>query len=96
MYMDLTVFKPLIREFILYYYEGMDNPTGGKLHIALDDGNLRDGDLDFCQEQCEKAGDTFGYFLVTLLRHFTQEEREAMYDDNHWGMSDHKRFSAHF
>lgn len=33
---------PLVRAFLERH------PAGGSLHIALDDGNLRDSDLEFC------------------------------------------------
>ncbi len=81
---DMDIFKPLVKEFIRYYYR--DNPTGGNLHIVLDDGNLNEGYIFHCQERCEIEGDTFGYFLATLLRHFTTEELEEMYQTNKWGL----------
>jgi len=76
----------LIKDFIRFYYYDLDNNVGGTLHIALDDGNLEESDLWFCQEACEANGDSFGYFLAALLRTFTVEEREAMYQDKHWGL----------
>lgn len=76
---DFEKFKPFISDLIKFYYEDLENAAGGNLHIALDDGNLSDGNIWFCQERCEKAGDTFGYFLATLLRYFSEEEREQMY-----------------
>jgi hypothetical protein len=33
---------PLVRRYL------EREPTGGSLHIVLDDGNLRDSDLEFC------------------------------------------------
>lgn len=72
-------FKPLLSDLVEFYYEDLGNAAGGNLHIALDDGNLSDGNIWFCQEQCEKNKDTFGYFLATLLRYFSEDEREEMY-----------------
>jgi len=82
---NLDIFKPLIFDLIKYYVKDLDNPTGGSLHIALDDGNLCDDNLFFCQGFAKDAGDTFGYFLATILRHFTEDERESMYEAG-WGM----------
>lgn len=75
-------FKPLIFDFIKFYREDLENPMGGILHIAIDDGNMTDDDIWFCQEEAKKQGDSFGYFLATLLRCFTEEEREEMYENN--------------
>lgn len=77
--MNLEKFKPLVFELIEYYTTQIDNPTGGSLHIVLDDGNLDDGDLFHCQEFAQKHKDDFGYFLATLLRYFTKEERTEMH-----------------
>ena len=83
---DCEVFMPVIKYLIKYYYEKDGNSTGGNLHIALDDGNLEDENLWFCQEKCEENNDWLGNLIATTLRHFTTKEREEMYDDNWWGM----------
>lgn len=69
--------------FIDYYYTVLENPTGGLLHIVLDDGNIEHGNIHYCMEECEKEGDTFGYFLGNLMRYFEEEELQKMYD-NGW------------
>jgi hypothetical protein len=79
-------FKPLIKDLIQYYY--LFNGAGGYCHIALDEGNLEDGSLFFCQGECEKHEDFLGYLIAETLREFTIEEREKMYEDNWWGMRD--------
>lgn len=84
--MDFEILKPFLLDFICYYYTDLNNLTGGNLHAALDDGNLDDGYLWTCQESALNTGDTFGYFLATLLRHFNTNELELMYQNNHWGM----------
>lgn len=86
--MDISIFKPLLKQFIKFYYEDLENGAGGNLHIALDDGNLHDDDIYFCQEEAMKNGDSFGYFLATLMRSFKEEELEKMYFDNHWGIEE--------
>ena len=85
---DFEKFKPLLKDFIKFYYGDLENGAGGNLHIALDDGNLSQSDLWNCQCNAEKAGDTFGYFLATLMRHFSTAELEAMFNDNWWSMRD--------
>lgn len=84
--MDFKKLKPMLNDFIKYYYEDLDNASGGHLHIALDDGNLEPDDLFSCQEFAQEEGDTFGYFLATLMREFETDELEEMYEKDHWGM----------
>ena len=77
-------FKPLIKELIRFYYQ--TNPTGGCCHIALDDGNLDDESLFFCQKQCKKAEDLLGYLIAMTLCNFTESERAEIYKTDWWGM----------
>ena len=77
-------FKPLIKQLIQYYYQW--HSAGGHCHIALDDGNLEDGALFFCQNECEKYEDYLGFLIASTLRYFTVEEREEMYESDWWGM----------
>lgn len=84
-YVEHDVFKPVIKELIQYYYWNLENGTGGYCHIALDDGNLTDQDLWFCQKECEKHNDQIGYLIATILRNFTEDERDEMYEE-YWGM----------
>ncbi len=79
-------FKPLINKFVQYYYNQLDNSAGGNFHIALDDGNLSDSDIWFCQQEAEKNNDSFGIFLGQLLRSFTEDERNELYLKDWWGM----------
>jgi len=83
--MDIIKFKPFLCDFIRYYYEDLENLTGGHLHIATDDGNLTEQDIWYCQDRCKFHNDDFGYFIATLMRHFTEDELEEMYE-NYWGM----------
>lgn len=83
---DLDKFKPLVKDFIKFYYDELGNVTGGYLHIVLDDGNINHETIYWCQTECEKHKDTFGYFLATLLRHFTEDELFDMYEKDWWGM----------
>ena len=81
-------FKPFLKEFIQFYYKELGNISGGYLHIALDDGNLSFSDIEFCIEECLKNNDSFGFFLGNLMLKFTEEELEAMYDDDWFGLQD--------
>lgn len=82
----MHILKPFIKQLIKYHYSFSQNSAGGVLHIATDDGNLEDGDIFFCQEKAEKEGDHLALLIAEVLRCFTVEEREKMYDDNWWGM----------
>ncbi|HEA68400.1 MAG TPA: hypothetical protein ENI07_16500 [Desulfobacterales bacterium] len=79
-------FKPVIFGLIQYYYDELENGAGGCCHIALDDGNLSEKNFAFCQDYCQKHNDQFGYFIATILRHFTEEERDEMYENHWWGV----------
>lgn len=81
---DFEKFKPVIKELIQLYYTF--NGAGGWCHIALDDGNLEDESLYFCQEECEKHEDYLGYLIATTLRYFPGDVRELMYELDWWGM----------
>lgn len=83
---DFSIFKPYIKELIAYYYEMPEKGAGGLCHIVLDDGNFGFENINYCQYECEKAGDTFGVFLCDILTEFTDEELEEMYDNDWWGM----------
>lgn len=75
--------KPFLPQLIKFYYEDLGRLAGGSLHVALDDGNL-DAEMIFhCQEFALKEGDSFGYFLATLMREFTEDELLEMYE-NGW------------
>lgn len=77
----MNEFKPHIHKLIQYYREDLNNPTGGWLHIVLDDGNI--DALWNCLQDAEKNGDTFAVFLVDVLMEFSEEELESMYE-NDW------------
>jgi hypothetical protein len=51
------------------------NPAWGALHIALDDGNVRDCSIDFCIGEAQVRGDAEGEALARLLRAMTKTQR---------------------
>tara|TARA_R110000851_G_scaffold179293_1_gene326342 strand:+ start:467 stop:739 length:273 start_codon:yes stop_codon:yes gene_type:complete len=58
------------------YYE--TNPTGGTLHIVLDDGNYGKGCVKSCITDSIKYKDYWGELIGTLLLNFTTEEQEKI------------------
>lgn len=57
--------------------------TGGDLHIVLDDGNVKDSDLDFCREEirvnryCNDDHTLlFESAVLDILYSLTEEQRE--------------------
>lgn len=62
------------------YYDDFDNPTGGSLHVVLDDGNLSDGDLNFCIKWAEDKNDYLGIAIARLLMELSEEDREEFYE----------------
>lgn len=78
--------KPFIKQLIRYYYEVLENYTGGYLHIVLDDGNVEHANILSCKEECELNNDSFGVFLADVLLEFTEEELFSLYESGWWGM----------
>lgn len=83
-YSEVEKYKPFVKELIHFYYKDLDNGTGGLLHIVLDDGNT--DCIQFCKEECEENGDSFGFFLCRILEEFTEYELTEMFESDWWGM----------
>jgi hypothetical protein len=66
---------PDVAPIVRAYYALPGNGAGGSLHIALDDGNVRDSDLDFCIERAEERGDEHGAALARVLRRMSKTQR---------------------
>jgi hypothetical protein len=72
--------KPTISEVILLvreYYK--DNPCGGSLHIALDDGNLEDDCIRYCLEYAYQNHDSAGVELAKILLRMSLKQRDSLY-----------------
>ncbi len=54
------------------YY--LTDPTGGSLHIILDDGNYGKENVQFCLECSIKNNDFWGEQIAKLLLEFNDEE----------------------
>ena len=59
------------------YYN--DHPTGGSLHIVLDDGNLADHSIEFCRAYAIERGDVEGARLADALLLMTRTQRKRIY-----------------
>ena len=75
---DAARLRPVLGRLVDWYLQYV-SCEGGPLHIALRDGNLRDSDIWFCQEQAEKQGDNLAALIALILRVMPQTERELFY-----------------
>lgn len=70
----------------------IDNPTGGGLHIVVDDQNLADSNVEFCIDFALERGDHYGAALALLMLHMTRTQRgrisQRWYD---WAASEPER-----
>ena len=51
------------------------NPTGGSLHIVLDDGNVDDSHVVFCLKRAEENNDLDGVRIAKLLLRMSKTQR---------------------
>ena len=65
-----------IKACVVEYY--LDHPSGGNLHILLDDGNCRPSDLQFCLGEAVRHRDVEGQYLCEMLLPFSESELETM------------------
>lgn len=70
---------PEVRALAEAYYEKPGNECGGSLHIVLDDGNVEDGCVTFCEQWAHERGDNDGVALARLLIQMTRTQREKVY-----------------
>lgn len=68
--------KPSILEVIPFVKQIYSrHEVGCCLHIALDDQNIRDKDIDFCIEEARKSGHTDCEQAALLLRQMSKTQR---------------------
>jgi hypothetical protein len=72
---------PEVLRFARAYYN--DHPTGGSLHIVLDDGNIELGNVEYCIKYAEEHNDAPGAALGRLLRYLTRTQRDKLYHQLH-------------
>ncbi len=68
---------PEVLPFLAAIYE--DHCTGCCLHIALDDGNLRDNHLESCAKWARERGHANCFAAAILLLGMTQTQRHFLY-----------------
>ena len=66
---------PLLKE----YYKKEGNACGGSLHIVLEDGNIKDRNVIWCQNRALEKEDKDGYKLAGLLLLMTKSQRYRLY-----------------
>lgn len=54
----------------------------GNLHIAMDDGNLEDDNIQWCLKFANEEGDQHGARLAQMLLELSYEDREKLYEMN--------------
>lgn len=72
--MRLTV-PDVIDRFRAYHQA---NPAWGALHIVLDDGNVRNKDVQFCIDSALEQGDVEGHELARLLLEMSVTQRRKL------------------
>lgn len=70
---DRPTITPEMVERFARYLEA--NPTWGSLHIVLDDDNIEDGHVRFCQKWAEEHDDPEGAELAAILLTLTESQR---------------------
>ena len=66
---------PLVRA----YYAKPNNICGGSLHVVLDDGNVGDSTVEFCEKCAAENGDEDGVALARILRRMSKTQRKKLY-----------------
>jgi len=76
------VLKPTVPEvmpLIRQYYSKSGNGAGGSLHIVLEDGNVDDGNVEFCVKFAKESGDKDGEVLGNILLLMSKTQRMKLY-----------------
>ena len=73
--------KPTLPEVIPQidaYYRKPGNGAGGSLHIVLDDGNVRDQDIQFCLNLARSKSDFDGIAIAEILMLMSKTQRSKL------------------
>ena len=77
---------PEIVPWLQEYYAQPDPPgyqgahgMGGSLHIVLEDGNIKNTHLHWCEQHALTQGDDLGAFLARALLAMTYRQRKKLY-----------------
>lgn len=64
---------PDVVERFAGYYQA--NATWGSLHIVLEDGNVSDRSVEFCEQYAKESGDLEGAELAATLLRMSKTQR---------------------
>ena len=68
--------KPSITDVLPLFLDYFrKHPTWGSLHIVLDDGNVSDSNIDFCENWAKERNDTDGVKLARILKTMSKTQR---------------------
>lgn len=56
------------------------HPTWGSLHIVLEDGNIEDEHVEFCERWARDHGDEMGVTLARMISELTDLQRAMLCD----------------
>jgi len=62
-----------------HYYE--KNPSGGNLHIVLDDGNLENHNIDYCAGLAFGCQDHEALDIAELMQWMNKKQRKVVYEN---------------
>lgn len=80
--------EELLCKIVQEFYElDQQNGCGVSLHTVLDDGNLRSGDIKWCERWAEDYGDRADVFLARILQSVPFEMLEDL-SEKYWHMHD--------
>jgi hypothetical protein len=69
---------PDIVPLLKLFRQNPDNIVGGYLHIFLEDGNVHDDHIKFCQEWCIEPGNLLGEAICRLALKMSITQRKRM------------------
>lgn len=68
--------KPMVPEVMPFVRALYDiHCAGGSLHIVLDDQNVKDCDVEFCEQWARDHNDQYGEMLAKVLRMMSRTQR---------------------
>ena len=71
--------KPTITDALVARLRDYNPGAWGSLHIVMEDGNVRDGDVEFCIQDALKLRDWRGAELACVLRQMSRTQRRKLY-----------------
>ena len=74
--------KPTVPEvlpLIVTYYSIPGNSVGGIFHIVLDDGNVDDGDVEYCLNLAKEREDKESIEIGEILLRMSRTQRRKLY-----------------